>query len=80
MWHHLGRTENLFNLVRVWMDHSRAIYFFAYANTKTFLVEEFERETPLVHVTSAAAAGKKNKSENSISTTEREREKAKGCF
>ncbi|CAF0812275.1 unnamed protein product [Rotaria sp. Silwood1] len=36
---------------------SRAIYFFAYANTKTFLVEEMERETPLVHVTSAAAAG-----------------------
>ncbi|CAF1275904.1 unnamed protein product [Adineta steineri] len=36
---------------------SRAIYFFAYANTKSFLVEELERETPLVHVTSAATAG-----------------------
>ncbi|CAF1664787.1 unnamed protein product [Rotaria magnacalcarata] len=36
---------------------SRAIYFFAYANTKSFLVEAMERETPLVHVTSAAAAG-----------------------
>ncbi|CAF4124301.1 unnamed protein product [Rotaria sp. Silwood2] len=36
---------------------SRAIYFFAYANTKSFLVKEFERETPLVHITSAAAAG-----------------------
>jgi hypothetical protein len=36
----------------------RAIYFFAYANTKSFLVEAMERETPLVHVTSAAAAGK----------------------
>ncbi|CAF0886279.1 unnamed protein product [Rotaria sordida] len=36
---------------------SRAIYFFAYANTKSFLVEEMERETPMVHVTSAATAG-----------------------
>jgi hypothetical protein len=39
-------------------DNSRAIYFFTYANTKSFLLEEMERETPLVHVTSAAAAGK----------------------
>ncbi|CAF1403589.1 unnamed protein product [Adineta ricciae] len=36
---------------------SRAIYFFAYANTKSFLVEKMERETPLVHITSAATAG-----------------------
>ncbi|UJR09650.1 hypothetical protein I4U23_013884 [Adineta vaga] len=36
---------------------SRAIYFFAYANTKLFLVKEMERETPLVHITSAATAG-----------------------
>jgi len=36
---------------------SRAIYFFAYANTKSFLVEAMQRETPLVHVTSAASAG-----------------------
>ena len=35
----------------------RAIYFFAYANTKSYLVEKMERETPLIHVTSAAAAG-----------------------
>ncbi|CAF1533882.1 unnamed protein product, partial [Didymodactylos carnosus] len=35
----------------------RAIYFFAYANTKSFLVDAMERETPLVHVTSAATAG-----------------------
>lgn len=40
------------------IDSSRAIYFFAYANTKSFLVERMERETPLVHVTSAATAGK----------------------
>ena len=39
------------------MDYSSAIYFFTYANTKTFLVEQMERETPLVHVTAAAAAG-----------------------
>ena len=39
-------------------SYFRAIYFFAYANTKSFLVKEMERETPLVHVTSAAAAGK----------------------
>jgi hypothetical protein len=39
---------------------SRAIYFFAYANTKSFLVEAMERETPLVHVTAAAAAGRNN--------------------
>ena len=32
---------------------------------KTFLVEEMERETPLVHVTAAAAAGMfKNKCVN----------------
>ncbi|CAF1335894.1 unnamed protein product [Rotaria magnacalcarata] len=36
---------------------SRAIYFYAYANTKSFLVSELERETPFVHVTSAAVAG-----------------------
>ncbi|CAF1038615.1 unnamed protein product [Rotaria sordida] len=36
---------------------ARAIYFFAYGNTKSFLVKKLERETPLVHVTSAAAAG-----------------------
>ncbi|UJR36448.1 hypothetical protein I4U23_029171 [Adineta vaga] len=36
---------------------SRAIYFFAYANTKSFLVDTMERETPLVHVLSAATAG-----------------------
>ena len=36
---------------------SRAIYFFAYANTKAFLVENMQRETPLVHVSSAAIAG-----------------------
>jgi hypothetical protein len=35
----------------------RAIYFFAYANTKSYLVKEMERETPLIHVISAAAAG-----------------------
>lgn len=35
----------------------RAIYFFAYANTKSFLLTKMERETPLVHVTSAATAG-----------------------
>jgi len=40
------------------IDNYRAIYFFAYANTKSFLLEEMERETPLIHVTSAAAAGK----------------------
>jgi hypothetical protein len=28
---------------------------------KTFLVEEMERETPFVHITAAAAAGKTNK-------------------
>ncbi|CAF0785595.1 unnamed protein product [Didymodactylos carnosus] len=36
---------------------SRAIYFFAYGNTKSFLVDSMKRETPLIHVTSAAAAG-----------------------
>jgi hypothetical protein len=40
------------------IDVSRAIYFFAYANTKSFLVDAMERETPLVHVTSAATAGR----------------------
>lgn len=37
---------------------SRAIYFYAYANTKAFLVKETQSETPLVHVTSAAIAGR----------------------
>ena len=46
-----------FSFVR-FIDSRRAIYFFAYANTKSFLVERMERETPLVHVTSAATAGK----------------------
>jgi len=51
-------NENDFMFAFICIDVYRAIYFFTYANTKSFLVEEMERETPLVHVTSAAAAGR----------------------
>ena len=73
MWHHLGIHENKFLLVIIYVDIYRAIYFFAYANTKLFLVEQMERETPLVHVTSAAAAGRYFIMENAISMSRHER-------
>lgn len=38
---------------------SRAIYFCAYAQSKAFLNDVFEPETPIVHILSAACAGKK---------------------
>lgn len=51
-------NKNNYKFEIICINNYRAIYFFAYANTKSFLLEEMERETPLVHVTSAAAAGK----------------------
>lgn len=38
---------------------SRAIYFCAYAQSKAFLNDIFDPETPIVHILSAACAGKK---------------------
>ena len=42
----------------------RAIYFFAYGNTKSYLVKNFERETPLIHVISAGTAGSSSSTDN----------------
>lgn len=38
--------------------HSRAIYFFSYANMKTFLNSRLTPDTPVVHFLSALTAGK----------------------